>query len=46
MTQYTELLNIKAEMLSMDDDDYEENLVEVAALFRGFDETLTSFMEG
>lgn len=45
MTQYTELLNIKAEMLSMDDDSYEENLVEVATLFRGFDEALTSFME-
>lgn len=45
MTQYTELLNIKAEMLSMDDDGYEENLLEVATLFRGFDEALTSFME-
>lgn len=45
MTQYTELLNIKAETLSMDDDGYEENLVEVATLFRGFDEALTSFME-
>ena len=45
MTQYTELLNIEAETLSMDDDDYEEKLVEVAALFRGFDEALTSFME-
>lgn len=44
MTQYTELLNIKAETLSMDDDGYEENLVEVATLFRGFDEALTSFM--
>lgn len=30
MTQYTELLNIKAETLSMDDDGYEENLIEVA----------------
>ena len=45
MTQYTELLNIKAETLSMDDDGYEENLIEVATLFRGFDEALTSFME-
>lgn len=33
MTQYTELLNIKAETLSMDDDGYEENLIEVATLF-------------
>lgn len=45
MTQYTELLNIEAETLSMDDDGYEEKLVEVAALFRGFDEALTSFMD-
>ncbi len=43
--QYTELLNIKAEMLSMDDDGYEENLVEAATLFRGFDDAFTLFME-
>ena len=45
MTQYIELLNIEAETLSMDDDGYEEKLVEVTALFRGFDEALTSFMD-
>lgn len=45
MTQYTELLNIKAETLSPDDDGYEESLLEVSALFRGFDEALTAFIE-
>ena len=45
MVQYTELLNAKVETLSMDDDDFEENLIGVATLFRGFDEALTSFME-
>lgn len=45
MSQYTELLNIKAETLSPDDDSYEESLLEVSALFRGFDEALTSFIE-
>jgi hypothetical protein len=43
MSQYTELLNIKAETLSPDDDGYEESLLEVSALFRGFDEALTAF---
>lgn len=45
MSQYTELLNIKAETLSLDDDCYEESLLEVSALFRGFDEALTAFIE-
>lgn len=45
MSQYTELLNIKAETLSPDDDGYEESLLEISALFRGFDEALTSFIE-
>lgn len=44
MSQYTELLNIKAETLSPDDDGYEESLLEVSALFRGFDEALTAFI--
>lgn len=45
MSQYTELLNIEAETLSPDDDDFEEKLLEIAALFRGFDEALTAFIE-
>ena len=45
MAQYTELLNAKVETLSMDDDDFEENLIGVATLFRGLDEALTSFMK-
>lgn len=44
MSQYTELLDIKAETLSPDDDDYEKDLLEVSALFRGFDEALTAFI--
>ena len=43
--KYTELLNEKAETLSPDDEGYEENLIEISALFRGFDEALTAFME-
>lgn len=45
MSRYTELLNIRAETLSPDDDGYEESLREIAALFRGFGEALTAFME-
>lgn len=45
MSQYTELLSIKAEELSLDDDSYEESLIEISALFRGFDEALTEFIE-
>ena len=45
MSQYTELLNMKAETLSLDDDNYEEKLLEVSTLFRGFDEALTAFIE-
>jgi len=45
MSQYTELFNIKAETLSPDDDGYEESLLEVSALFCGFDEALTVFIE-
>lgn len=44
MNLYTELLNIKAETLSPEDDDYEERLLEVATLFRGFDVALTEFL--
>lgn len=45
MAQYTELLDKKAEELLLDDDDYEERLLEVATLFRGFDEAFTSFIK-
>lgn len=45
MSQYTELLHIKAETLSPDDDGYEESLLEISALFRGFAEALTAFLE-
>lgn len=45
MNQYTELLNIKAETLSPADDGYEESLLEISSLFRGFDEALTTFIE-
>ena len=45
MTQYTELLDKKAEELLLDDDNYEERLLEVATLFRGFDEAFTSFIK-
>jgi hypothetical protein len=44
MSQYTEFLNGEAETLSSDDDGYEEKLLEIAALFRGFDEALTAFI--
>lgn len=44
MSQYTELLNEKAETPSSDGD-YEKNLLEIATLFRGFDEALTAFIK-
>ena len=44
MSQYTEMLKLRAETLSPDDDGYEESLLEVASLFRGFDEALTAFL--
>lgn len=45
MSQYTEFLNNKAENLSIDDEGYEESLIEIADFFRGFDEALTAFIE-
>ena len=45
MSQYTELLNIEAETLSPDDDDYEEKLLEISSLFRGFGDALTDFIK-
>lgn len=44
MSQHTEFLDIMAETLSPDDDDYEETLLGIAQLFRGFGEALTSFL--
>ena len=44
MGQYTELLDIHAETLQLDEDGYEESLLEIATLFRGFDRSLTSFI--
>uniref|UniRef100_UPI004055EF87 hypothetical protein n=1 Tax=Agathobacter sp. TaxID=2021311 RepID=UPI004055EF87 len=44
MSQYTEILDIEAETLSPDDDGYEESLLEIATLFRGFNEAFTAFI--
>lgn len=44
MSHYTELLEEYAVTLSPDDDEYEKKLLEVSALFRGFDEALTAFI--
>lgn len=44
MSQYTELLNTWAETLSIDDDDFEDKLLDIARLFRGFSEALTAFI--
>ena len=44
MSQYTDILNRKAETLSADDDDYEKSLLEISALFHGFDRALTAFI--
>lgn len=44
MNSYTEMLTIRAETLSPDDDAYEESLLETAGLFRGFGEALTEFI--
>lgn len=44
MNQYTEFLNLQAETLSIDDEGCEERLMEIAKLFRGFDEALTDFI--
>ena len=44
MCQYTESRNIAAETLSIDDDDFEDKLREIAKQFRGFDDALTEFI--
>lgn len=45
MREYTKILNTHAETLSLEDDDYEESLLEIASLFRGLDKALTVFVE-
>ena len=45
MSGYTEFLNSKAETLSPEDDDYEESLLAISRVFRGFGEALTEFLE-
>lgn len=44
MFNYTELLENKAENLFIEDEKYEESLIEIAGLFRGFDEAMTEFI--
>lgn len=44
MSEHTELLDIEAETLSSDDDDFEDKLIEIASKFRGFDEAFTQFL--
>lgn len=45
MHDYTELLNIKAENITSEDEDFAERLLEVASLFRSFGDALTAFMQ-
>lgn len=44
MDQYTQILTRMADVLSPEDDQYEEKLLAIAATFRSFNQTLTSFM--
>lgn len=44
MLNYTELLENKAETLFIEDEKYEESLIEIAGLFHGFDEAMTAFI--
>ena len=41
---YTDLLESKAAALFADDENYEKKLIEIAGLFRGFDEAMTDFI--
>lgn len=45
MSQYTEDHNIEAETLFLENDKFEEKLLDIASHFRGFDEALTAFIE-
>lgn len=44
MDQYTEILTRMSDVLSPDDDQYEEKLLAIAATFRSFSQALTSFL--
>ena len=44
MLNYTQLLENRAETLFIDDEKYEERLIEIAEMFRGFDEAMTAFI--
>ena len=44
MGNYIDELNSKAEMLSLEDDEYEGNLLEIAKLFKDFGNALTLFL--
>ncbi len=45
MSEYTELLRLRAEEISFEDDDYREKLLDIATLFRDFDKALTAFLQ-
>lgn len=44
MDQYTQTLTRMSEVLTPDDDQYEEKLLTIASTFRGFSQALTSFL--
>lgn len=44
MLNYTQLLENRAETLFIEDEKYEERLIEIAEMFRGFDEAMTAFI--
>ena len=44
MDQYTQILTRMSDVLSPDDDQYEEKLLAIAATFRSFSQALTSFL--
>lgn len=44
MDQYTEILTRMSDVLSPDDDQYEEKLLAIAATFRSFGQAITSFL--
>lgn len=44
MDQYTEILTRMSDVLSPDDDQYEEKLLAIAATFRSFSQAMTSFL--
>ncbi len=44
MSEYTQVLSGIAETLSLEEEDYSEKLLDIAKMFRGFDEALTAFI--